>query len=336
MRLFWIFCFAIGFWVVNSMDNGDDGDGGGNGGHGDGGDDGGNNGAANEGQERRHLHGYSLNQRLDYVDTFRLHHAMGIAHARSCRSFAVHHRIHPRTFSRWLDQYEEMSERRDRCTQIERRRRRIRQHGNDEQAFWADMENQLNDWFIQRRQHGIPVSGIDLQSQAAREYRQWWTNLTEEQRQQTRAQRPRNQDFRASDHWLTRFKERKRISHRRKNKDTRTLPDNAMEIAAVYRRETSQIIQNGNFHVIINMDETFVNFDMVPKTTMATTGSHSIDIRSSRGNGKIGCTVTLAVSSDGRKLPAEVNFRGLDAEGEVIAELRAHAPQNVRVSKPFH
>ncbi|XP_064649672.1 uncharacterized protein LOC135501473 [Lineus longissimus] len=100
-----------------------------------------------------------------------------------------------------------------------------------------------------------------------------------------------------------------------------------MEIAAVYRRETSQIIQNGNFHVIINMDETFVNFDMVPKTTMATTGSHSIDIRSSRGNGKIGCTVTLAVSSDGRKLPAEVNFRAWMLKAKLLQNCEPMLPR---------
>lgn len=125
---------------------------------------------------------------------------------------------------------------------------------------------------------------------------------------------------------------RKQISHRRKTKDSRGLPDNAQELVADYRVEFANLIRDGDFGVIMNMDETFVLFDMVPKSTMEVTGSKNVDIRSSHGNQKIGCTVTLVVTTDGRKGKAEINFRGLAPDGDVIQQLRANSPDNVRVS----
>lgn len=80
------------------------------------------------------------------------------------------------------------------------------------------------------------------------------------------------------------------------------------------------------------MDETFVLFDMVPTSTMEATGSQNVDIRSSHGNQKLGCTVTLVVTTDGRKGQAEITFRALAPDGDVIQQLRADAPDNVRVS----
>ncbi|XP_064651584.1 uncharacterized protein LOC135502565 [Lineus longissimus] len=82
----------------------------------------------------------------------------------------------------------------------------------------------------------------------------------------------------------------------------------------------------------MNMNETFVLFDMVPRSTMEATGSQNVDIRSSQGNPKLGCTVTLVVTTDGRKGRAEVNFRGLAPDGDVIRQLQANAPDNVRVT----
>lgn len=129
------------------------------------------------------------------------------------------------------------------------------------------------------------------------------------------------------------FHFRNGISHRRRTKDSRGLPDNADELATDYRNEIQRLNRDQNFRIIMNMNETFVLFDMMPRTTMEPTGSQNVDIRSSRGNQKLGCTVTLLITSDGRKAPAEINFRGLDPDGPVVEELRAAAPENVRVSK---
>lgn len=65
---------------------------------------------------------------------------------------------------------------------------------------------------------------------------------------------------------------------------------------------------------------------------MNLTGLKDTDIRTSRGNPKEGCTVTLLIAADGRKGFAEVNFPRLAQDGAVIEELRERAPANVRVS----
>ncbi|XP_064651589.1 uncharacterized protein LOC135502569 [Lineus longissimus] len=72
--------------------------------------------------------------------------------------------------------------------------------------------------------------------------------------------------------------------------------------------------------------------ERVPRSTMEATGSQNVDIRSSKGNPKLGCTVTLVITTDGRKGRAEVNFRGLAPDGDVIRQLQANAPDNVRVT----
>ena len=199
-------------------------------------------------------------------------------------------------------------------------------------AYWPEVEDAVNDWFLQRRGQGIPVSGQEIQAQAQREFRRWWADLEEGRRQEFQESRTQRTVFRASDHWLQRFMTRKRISHRRKTKDSRTLPDNAEEIVGNYRIETRELIREGDFGIIINMNETFVLYDMAPLTSMATVGSQHVDIRSSRGNSKLGCTVTLIISSTGQKGQAEVNFKGLDPHGQVMQELQAAAPENVRVT----
>ena len=87
-------------------------------------------------RSRRHLQGYSLNQKLDYIETYLLEHAFGMDHARTPRTFAEHHHIHPRTFSRWLQERDELQELHERSTQEQRRRRRRRLHGHDEQGMF--------------------------------------------------------------------------------------------------------------------------------------------------------------------------------------------------------
>lgn len=83
---------------------------------------------------RRHQKSYSLNQKIDFIDTYQLEHAIGLPHAETATSFARHHRIAPHTFRRWISTQDELFALRDRSTQAQRRQRRQRQHGTDEQC----------------------------------------------------------------------------------------------------------------------------------------------------------------------------------------------------------
>lgn len=83
---------------------------------------------------RRHHKSYSLNQKIDFIETYQLEHAIGLGHAETATSFARHHRIAPQTFRRWISSQDDLYALRDRLTQTRRRQRRQRQHDTDEQG----------------------------------------------------------------------------------------------------------------------------------------------------------------------------------------------------------
>ena len=89
---------------------------------------------ANEQGSSRHRQSYSLNQKIDFIETFQLEHAIGLPHAETASSFAEHHRLAPRTFRQWISDQDELYALRDRSSQAQRRRRRQRQHGTDQQG----------------------------------------------------------------------------------------------------------------------------------------------------------------------------------------------------------
>jgi hypothetical protein len=60
--------------------------------------------------------------------------------------------------------------------------------------------------------------------------------------------------------------------------------------------------------VVFNMDETFVLFEYRPLFTANDKGVKSIDVRASRSNTKLGCTVTLCITATGEKLLAHITF----------------------------
>jgi hypothetical protein len=67
-----------------------------------------------------------------------------------------------------------------------------------------------------------------------------------------------------------------------------------------------------------------------PKYTAAVKGNKSIDVKTTLGNPKLGCTIGLTIGSNGEKLPAHVVFR----EPGFVRQIRGleNIPQNVRVT----
>ena len=87
------------------------------------------------------------------------------------------------------------------------------------------------------------------------------------------------------------------------------MPENAPQLVAEFRATIAVTTANHRPLFLMNIDETFVLFDMVPHYTYAPKGSRHVDIRSSRGNARLGFTVTLGITSDGRKLKAHITFK---------------------------
>ena len=163
-------------------------------------------------------------------------------------------------------------------------------------------------------------------------FRQWWAELPQERQQEIVANRPQLSDFRASRGWLSGFLSRNGFSFRKQCKNSTALPENADELVANFQETVAQTVEENGINQVLNMNETFALWDMAPQYTYNVRGAKQIDVRTSRGNPKLGCTVTLCITFDGRKMPASVIFRGLVADGEEIEELRENAPENVRVT----
>ena len=47
-------------------------------------------------------------------------------------------------------------------------------------AFWPVPQQNLVNWFSERRERGFPVSSDDLRRQARREFQMWWDGLAVE------------------------------------------------------------------------------------------------------------------------------------------------------------
>ena len=74
------------------------------------------------------------------------------------------------------------------------------------------------------------------------------------------------------------------------------------------RREIA--INNYRPDVVVNMDETNVDFDMVSATTLDEKGARSVSVKSTGSTQR--CTVILAVTARGVKLPPLCIFKGVD------------------------
>uniref|UniRef100_A0A147BLR1 Putative pogo transposable element n=1 Tax=Ixodes ricinus TaxID=34613 RepID=A0A147BLR1_IXORI len=118
------------------------------------------------------------------------------------------------------------------------------------------------------------------------------------------------QDFRASNGWATRFMRRNGLSLRRRTTLCQRLPEAYEDKIVDFHRFVIRIRQQNNFLLsqIGNADQTPLNFDMPSNTTLEQKGARTVHVRTT-GAEKQRCTVMLAVTADGRKLPPYVIFK---------------------------
>lgn len=116
--------------------------------------------------------------------------------------------------------------------------------------------------------------------------------------------------FKASRGWVTRFMRRHQLSLRRRTTLCQRLPQDYEEKIVLFHRFVIGLRRTGNFIMsqIGNADETPLTFDMPPNTTVSEKGVSSVPIKTT-GCEKQRCTVMLAVTADGRKLPPFVIFK---------------------------
>lgn len=193
------------------------------------------------------------------------------------------------------------------------------------------MEANLLDWFDERRALGLAISNDVLCAEAREQYQQWWIGLGVEGQARILNEDPRKTAFTASEGWFSNFKKRYRISLRRKTKDSGQVPENANELIAQFRADVRNDLQTFADNQVANIDEVFTLFDNPGSYTYNRKGNAQIDIRSSRGNPRLGCTVTLAITMDGGKMPPHITFR--QPPLAEWGELQDNVPDNVLIAQ---
>lgn len=116
--------------------------------------------------------------------------------------------------------------------------------------------------------------------------------------------------FKASRGWISRFMRRNDLSIRRRTTLCQRLPTDYEEKVVSFHRHVIEKRKAMAYLLsqIGNADQTPVNFDMPPNLTVDKKGATSVTIRTA-GCEKQRCTVMLAVTADGRKLPPYVVFK---------------------------
>ena len=246
---------------------------------------------------------YSIKEKLQHLRDFEA--AVAAGTVQNGRQYPEHYRIPFHTFRKWETQRMNFEAA---VIDHHQRKRKLR---NDHDGIWQDMEDRLHEWFLVERAKGLTVSCIEIRQQATRLFQEWLEELPQDRRDNLNETRPERVHFHASVGWCERFKRRKRISYRKKNKNSSVIPADAQARIAVLRADLADLTVRFDIapEEFLNMDQTFVLFDFPCSYTCDTTGERNIDVRTSRANTKLGCTVTLCVSSAGDKLKAHITFK---------------------------
>ena len=123
--------------------------------------------------------------------------------------------------------------------------------------------------------------------------------------------KPVSPGFQASQGWVAAFMKRHDLCLRAKTSLAQRLPKDLEEKIESFHTFVVNKRAKDEFddHLIINMDETPVYFDLVPGKTVNEKGAKSVLVRTT-GNEKRHFTVVLAVSANGDVLPPMVIFKG--------------------------
>ena len=122
---------------------------------------------------------------------------------------------------------------------------------------------------------------------------------------------PMSPGFAASRSWALSFMKRHDLSLHAKTSLSQCLPRDLEEKLSSFHQFVKTKLEEDEFdnHLIINMDETPVYFDLQPAKTINKCGEKSVLVRTT-GSEKRHFTVVLAVTASGVMLPPMVIFKG--------------------------
>lgn len=169
---------------------------------------------------------------------------------------------------------------------------RDRRSFRGKKAMYPDVETQLVEFVQEKRSGAFSVTTEMIQIQARRIAERLNIDTTQ---------------FRASLGWCIRFLRRHGLSIRRRTTLAQRLPDEYENKIIEFHQYILQVRDKYNFDLyqIGNADQCPVFWDMPMATTIEQKGAKSVPIRST-GYEKQRCTVMLAITADGHKLPPYV------------------------------
>ncbi|KAE9004730.1 hypothetical protein PF011_g12332 [Phytophthora fragariae] len=123
------------------------------------------------------------------------------------------------------------------------------------------VEEHVVRWINSLRSEGVPVTGMMVRAKAKDSY--------------SSAELPPG-GFQASHTWLLSFLRRHRLSIRRRTHEGQKTPADADQVAAAFAKPVQERIQALGIDKVHNADQTAVNYEYLPATTVATKGKKTI------------------------------------------------------------
>ena len=174
---------------------------------------------------------------------------------------------------------------------------RLKRANHGKKAAWPELEVDLLKWIKEKQNDGLVIL-LSLVSLKA-------LNMAKNEKYGI----PEGQ-FKAGNHWRQRFMKRNGLSLRQKTTLAKRLPDEYEEKIVRFHLYIIDLGKEHSYplHLIANIDETPLTFDMPPNGTINSSGEKTIKIRTT-GNEKNRITVMLTCAGDGSKLRPMVIFK---------------------------
>lgn len=174
---------------------------------------------------------------------------------------------------------------------------RLQRANRGKKAAWPRLEQDVMAWITEKRNNGLAILPTMIRLKAI------------ELSKDLQYDFPAGQ-FKASNHWCQQFMKRNGLSLRQKTTLAQRLPPDYEEKIVQFHQYVirQRWAHNYPLHLVGNMDEVPVQFDMPSNRTVNAVGDKTVKIRTT-GNEKNRLTVVLACAGDGSKLKPLVIFK---------------------------
>ena len=178
---------------------------------------------------------------------------------------------------------------------------RSRVIGGGRKPDWADLEKEMCVWLDERNENRYVVSRMLIGAKARQLWEEKYMELEEDP----------NKPFTGSDGWVTSFMFRNGYSLREKTHEGQKIPKVLVPLLVSFFNYIRGYLAKNNIDQshIYGCDETFVHFDNPGTKTIARRGEKTISLLTT-GHEKMGVTVLLTATSDGKRRLPLVIFQG--------------------------